>query len=161
MQKQLTQPKAPWEPSRYGDFAKPRDAVAPRACPQCARRDKLPSCPACKGAENGLPRLRSLIGNELVAVWRQAEISATAGRNSTPGGRFVVKVGDYVVARVDSPGLVTVEEAEPPSEETTTSRLPITGMGETCAGLELIGRKLLHFFYTGENPLTDPRKSVQ
>jgi hypothetical protein len=124
--------------------------AGPTKCPDCARREAAGHCPACHGVENGIPRLRSLALNSLIGLVRQGEINSRGSGPGEDSGLYVVKLGDYVIARVLDPQLVTIELLDAPASEGSSTRLPISGVMETLAALEVICKRLLHFFWTGE-----------
>jgi hypothetical protein len=150
-----------WGPNAFGGSASrapqpPPLAIGagPTKCPDCARREAAGHCPACYGVENGIPRLQSPVINRLMELVRSGEIHrfsiSPKEAADAAAGRYVVYLGDYVIARVDDPKLVRVEMVEAMAVEAASTRLPITGMMETLAALDLVGKRLMHQFWTGE-----------
>jgi hypothetical protein len=127
-------------------------------CPQCERRMELlrqaardlrGARAAVEALENTTP-VRSRVGRRLFEVWKQTEGRAEdrhAGELREP---YLVKVGDFVVARVSKPELVSVIADDELPKDGGGVLSPISSTQELLAGLELVAKHLLHFVWTGQ-----------
>ena len=122
------------------------------------RSTEDPRCPCCYGEH--LPQLQSRALRYYIGLVRQAELAAAlGGGNPETAGAYLVKIGDFAVARIPgsslvaAQSLVSVVHSPPPGYEAGREALPITGLQAKLGGLELVTRQLLHAWTTGENPL--------
>jgi hypothetical protein len=127
-------------------------------CPNCERRMELLR-QAARDLRNAHARVTELenttpvhsrVGRQLFDVWKRAETRAEDRHAGDAGEPYLVKVGDFVVARVPKPEYVEVVLDDRPSGPAGGSRSPISQTQELLAGLDLLAKRLLHFFWTGE-----------